>query len=352
MTDIITMLIDAPSAAELRAARPQARDNAQEAFEALLEGETLPSGVGYDLALIVARSAGVDKAVEFYADLAAEEPAQETPALRAARQWAWQLATRPASANALDVADLSRQGWTPDQVVAMAQLIGFVAFQVRVIHGLRVLAGASDSEGPGEPTFAVPTYPGMHRPAHFVAHSLGWRPWVPPAENLTEEQRAALIKPEREKSEYFRLLARDPRALRARTLTDLDIFYNTEGGLGRAERELAATVASRLNGCVYCASVHAGRAIQESQREDDIHRLLNEGVAADLGSPQWNALRDAARALTNTPVSFDSGHVAALRAVGFGDLAVVDAINSTAFFQWANRLMLGLGEPELPRRFR
>lgn len=66
--------------------------------------------MAYDLALIVARSAGVDRAVEFYADLAAEEPAQETPALRAARHWAWQLATRPASANALDIADLPGRG--------------------------------------------------------------------------------------------------------------------------------------------------------------------------------------------------------------------------------------------------
>jgi uncharacterized peroxidase-related enzyme len=53
------------------------------------------------------------------------------------------------------------------------------------------------------------------------------------------------------------LLVRDPDILEARTLTDNDIFYNTKDGLPRAERELAATAASRLNGCIYCASVHA-----------------------------------------------------------------------------------------------
>ncbi|RIJ53636.1 alkylhydroperoxidase domain protein, partial [Clavibacter phaseoli] len=30
------------------------------------------------------------------------------------------------------------------------------------------------------------------------------------------------------------------------------------------------------------------------------------------------------------------------------DAAVVDVINGAAFFNWANRLMLSLGEPEVP----
>ncbi|KQB84762.1 alkylhydroperoxidase domain protein [Corynebacterium lowii] len=349
MTDIISLLIDEPALDALRQARPQAKENAQEAFEALLEGDLLTAGLRYRLALIVAEASGVEPAVAFYRDLVADEPEVAAPA---ALHWAYQLATRPASANAADIEELAREGWSPDQVVAMGQLIGFVAFQVRVIHGLRVMFSYEPLRDAVPRGFEVRTYPGMARPAHFVSHSLGWRPWVPPAEELTEEQRAALIKPEREKSEYFRLLARDPRALKARTLTDLDIFYNTEGGLGRAERELAATVVSRVNGCVYCASVHAGRAIQESGRREDIERLLSEGVAADLGSAQWNAVRDAARALTDTPITFNISHVRALREAGLNDTAVVDVINSAAFFQWANRLMLSLGEPELPRRFR
>gem|GEM_PF-2630423 len=42
---------------------------------------------------------------------------------------------------------------------------------------------------------------------------------------------------------------------------------------------------------------------------------------------------------------FDAGHVARLRDVGLDDLAIVDLVNSGAFFSWANRLMLSLGEP-------
>ena len=152
--------------------------------------------------------------------------------------------------------------------------------------------------------------------------------------------------------EYFRLLARDPAALEARTKTDLDIFYNTDGGLGRAERELAATVVSRLNGCEYCASVHQQRAKEEGGDAAAIDRLLDEGVSADLGSAQWSAIRDAAVALTESPFAFDASHVDGLREAGFDTLSIIDVINSSAFFNWANRLMLTLGEPDVPKRFR
>ena len=79
---------------------------------------------------------------------------------------------------------------------------------------------------------------------------------------------AGLVDAARAKSPYFRLLARDPDALRARTLTDKDIFYNPDAGLPRAERELAAAATSRFNGCIYCASVHARFAATYSKRED------------------------------------------------------------------------------------
>ena len=49
------------------------------------------------------------------------------------------------------------------------------------------------------------------------------------------------------KSPYFRLLARDPDALRARTLTDKDIFYNADAGLPRAEAEHMASIITGIN---------------------------------------------------------------------------------------------------------
>ena len=117
-------------------------------------------------------------------------------------------------------------------------------------------------------------------PAVFTRALLDWLPWLEPlaVEALTERHMAGLVDAARVKSPYFRLLARDPDALRARTLTDKDIFYNADAGLPRAERELAAAATSRFNGCIYCASVHARFSATYSKREADVQLLLDDGV--------------------------------------------------------------------------
>ena len=109
---------------------------------------------------------------------------------------------------------------------------------------------------------------------------------------------------------------------------------------------------SRYNGCTFCASVHAGRAIEESGREDEVKSLLERGVRADLSDPLWNAVRDAAVALTTSPMRFDEDTVTKFADLDVDATYVLDIVNAAAFFNWANRLMLGLGEPEVPRPYR
>jgi alkylhydroperoxidase domain protein len=190
------------------------------------------------------------------------------------------------------------------------------------------------------------TPPAHTAPTVFTRDQLDWLPWIAPveAEAMSPRQLASLVDAARLKSPYFRLLARDPDVLEARTRTDKDIFYNPDAGLPRAERELAAAATSRFNGCIYCASVHARHAVTYSKREADVQRLLDEGVGANLDE-RWNAIVAASVALTATPIAFGPEHVARLRRAGLDDLAISDVIHSAAFFNWANRLMLSLGEP-------
>ncbi|KAF0100860.1 MAG: hypothetical protein FD144_2966 [Rhodospirillaceae bacterium] len=190
------------------------------------------------------------------------------------------------------------------------------------------------------------TPPPHTEPVVFTRDMLDWLPWLEPmAEaDMTEHHIRSLVDAARVKSPYFRLLARDPDVLEARTRTDKDIFYNPEAGLPRAERELAAAATSRLNGCIYCASVHARFAATYSKRVDDVQRLLDEGVEAKLDE-RWEAIVAASAALTALPMTFDKDHVERLRAVGLDDAAIADLIGAASFFNWANRLMLSLGVP-------
>ena len=190
------------------------------------------------------------------------------------------------------------------------------------------------------------THPDRHPSTAFTQAELDWLPWLEPLleSELTERHVAGLVDPARAKSPYFMLLVRDPDVLQARTRTDRDIFYNPDAGMPRAERELAAAATSRFNGCIFCASVHARFASRHSGRTAEVQRLLDEGVGADLDA-RWDAIVAASVALATTPVSFGPAEVARLRAVGFDDLQIADVVHGAAFFNWANRLMLSLGEP-------
>jgi alkylhydroperoxidase domain protein len=191
------------------------------------------------------------------------------------------------------------------------------------------------------------------RPVAFTQDEIGWTPWLMPLseDQLTERHWAGLVDASRAKSPYFMLVARDPKILEARTKTDNDIFYNPAAGLPRAERELSAAAVSRANGCIFCASVHARFASTYSKRREDVQRLLDEGVSVGVDQ-RWNAVIAAAVALTETPLAFDQRHVESLRQSGLDDLAIADVIYSAAFFNWANRLMLSLGEPTPPAKGR
>ncbi|MHA3684125.1 alkylhydroperoxidase domain protein [Leucobacter sp. HY1908] len=298
--------------------------------------------------------------------------------LAAALEHAHLLVLHPRDASREHLGRLLEAGWSTTGIVTLSQLVAFLTFQLRVAEGIRAIAhgagAARDLEqlarevaeaarhrsgAGGEQPVSVreelPAAPRVTQPPRFTREALGWKPWLTPlpAAEFTERHHAALIEPDRIHMPYFRLLARDPEALRERTLTDLDIFFNTDAGLPRAEREMAAAASSRFTGCVFCASVHARAAVEQGAAAGDIDRLLGEGVSgfawaggapASYG-PRWDAIIGATIALTQTPSRLGASEVAALTAAGLDDLEQLDVVQAGAFFNWANRLMLSLGEP-------
>jgi hypothetical protein len=61
-----------------------------------------------------------------------------------------------------------------------------------------------------------------NQPVVFTQDELGWLPWLDPLPEaeLTERHWAGLVDRSRAKSDYFRLLVRDPEVLEARTKTE------------------------------------------------------------------------------------------------------------------------------------
>ncbi len=381
--------------AELRAQRPEAMEHAQGSCTALFDPAE-PGGLSaaerFAIALRVATLHAVPEASTHYRQRSIEAGASPEivaavanddgvagsalPArLQAILRHADLLSTRPVDTTADHLQALADVGLATIEVVVLSQIVAFVSFQVRVVTALQLIGGlapngaATNSSGnvpsaaPSAssadvsitssltPATIIRPAPELNRPTAFTVAQIRFTPWLEPLDpaNATPKQAEAL-KDRTGNSPYFRLLALDPDVLAERTATDKGIFY-THGGAPRAERELAAAATSRLNGCIYCASVHARLSAQLSKRNGDVDRLLDKGVAdipsLELGD-RWQAVVELAVALARTPSAATTGHVDRLREIGLSELEILDVAQAAAFFSWANRLMLTLGEPYIP----
>ncbi|ARO15247.1 putative peroxidase-related enzyme [Ketogulonicigenium robustum] len=181
--------------------------------------------------------------------------------------------------------------------------------------------------------------------AAFTVKPLSWQPYLEPLamEDATPIQLEAMqFTPSGGKvSPYVRTLAHDPESYAARTTLYNQIMYD-DGGLSNEWRELGALVASAVNKCVYCASVHARRYERLSGRNDVVKLMYTVGLDADY-EPKIRAVVDFCRALSVTPAQATPDHVQALVEQGFSTADISDLIHATAIFGWANRLMHILG---------
>ncbi|VVE05152.1 alkylhydroperoxidase [Pandoraea morbifera] len=184
----------------------------------------------------------------------------------------------------------------------------------------------------------------------FTNESLDWDAWldVVSLENATPEQVAVLEEshPKAKTSDYYLFLVHQPEILRQRSAAFNAIMY-APGGMPRAERELSTTVVSRINGCVYCASVHAQRFEQLAKRNDVIREVFDDPRTAGT-TEREKAIRQFSIDLTEKPGDVAPAQLQALRDAGLTDAEILDLIHSIAIFAWANRLMLNLGEPVFP----
>jgi uncharacterized peroxidase-related enzyme len=270
------------------------------------------------------------------------------------------LAERPQEAGRDRLLALPAAGLSVDAVVGLAQLIGLVAFQARVVAGLAAITGEPSSPAPGgaepETPFVHPAnLPAPGEPVRvngYTSEPLDWKAWLPVLElaQASDYQRAVLkaSHPSASSSDYYLTLVRQPRILEQRSAAFNAIMY-APGGLSRAERELASTVTSRVNGCVYCAAVHALRYEQLTGRNAVIAQVFEDPVTAGT-SPRERAIIQASIALTREPARFGSAQLAALSAAGLTDTETLDLVHAIAIFAWANRLMLNLGEPVFTAR--
>jgi uncharacterized peroxidase-related enzyme len=132
----------------------------------------------------------------------------------------------------------------------------------------------------------------------------------------------------------------NPGALR----THVDLYMHLmfgRSGLSRAEREAIGVVTSANNDCAYCVEHHA-EALARYERDPERMTQIRDGHFGGLGERMAAILTHTAK-LTRTPASVTEQDLDALRAAGLSDAEVLDVSLVTAYFNFVNRLALGLG---------
>jgi len=111
--------------------------------------------------------------------------------------------------------------------------------------------------------------------------------------------------------------------------------------------ELIGVWVSALNECDYCVEHHfAGmkRLLNDDDRADTLREAIEDGDVdvAPLEDAEKMALGYAAM-LTLTPSKVPEEAIKALRSAGFKDGEILEINQVTAYFNYANRTVLGLG---------
>lgn len=282
-----------------------------------------------------------------------------TPRLAAILEFTRKLIEKPVEGDEAALKTLPAAGVSTPAVVTLSQLVAFLSYQVRLVAGLEAMKAleGQPERAAGTPPAPFPantatTAPGAVIKAHgFTNESLEWKAWldVVNVETATPEQVAVLEEshPKAKVSDYYLFLVHQPEILRQRSTAFNAIMY-APGGLSRAERELGSTYVSRINGCVYCASVHAQRFEQLAKRNEVIAQVFEDPATAGTTAREL-AIGKFSIQITEAPAAVNADSIQALKDAGLNEGEILDLLHSDAIFAWANRLMLNLGEPVFPK---
>lgn len=120
----------------------------------------------------------------------------------------------------------------------------------------------------------------------------------------------------------------------------LEIMFS-KSALSRAEREMMAVVVSASNRCYYC-QIHHAEALNNYWKDSEKVELFRLNFTSVKLSEKENVLCDYANRLTLFPTE-DFGLIEKLKATGFSDEAILDATLVVSYFNFVNRMVLGLG---------
>jgi uncharacterized peroxidase-related enzyme len=163
-------------------------------------------------------------------------------------------------------------------------------------------------------------------------------------ENAETELKAlyANLKKNRGKiAEVHKIQSLNPEALADHMNLYMTIMFG-KSPLKRYQREMIGVVASTTNRCEYCTRHHEQALLAYWKDYNKTRLLITDRSKLNLSEAD-ELLCNLAEKLTLNQNSDYSGDIITLRDSGFTDRAILDAVQVIAYFNFINRIVLGLG---------
>ena len=161
------------------------------------------------------------------------------------------------------------------------------------------------------------------------------------ADGKLKEIYADLVAKRGKISNILRVHSLNPEAL----VGHLDLYMTLmfgKSGLTRLEREAIAVVVSAANECEYCVNHHA-EALGHYLDDDETLDLLSSADGLEVLEPRLSNIVRHADKLTSAASAMTESDLGELRAVGLSDKDILDLTLIVGYFNFVNRIALGLG---------
>ncbi|GAB4169027.1 MAG: peroxidase-related enzyme [Calditrichia bacterium] len=172
---------------------------------------------------------------------------------------------------------------------------------------------------------------------------MSWIPMIEPenAEGVLKELYGELQTKRGKISNIMKIHSLHPETMRDHLNLYLTLMFG-KSPLSRAEREMIGVVVSAANQCQYCIHHHKEALLFYWKDEQKIHQLITEPEKAPL-SDREKAMVAYVRQLTHHPEKTSISSVERLKDAGLNDREILDCNLICSYFNFVNRIVLGLG---------
>jgi uncharacterized peroxidase-related enzyme len=139
---------------------------------------------------------------------------------------------------------------------------------------------------------------------------------------------------------YFKALGPMPQAIEGQLQLSAGVLG--DGALTRIEKEQIGVLVSGINSSSYCIVTHM-ELLQRLGVEKSLARKLVNDYENAAVPEKLKALFRFADKLTLKPVEIEDEDIAVLKEAGWDEAAIRETVLTVAYFNYVNRVSLGLG---------